>query len=65
LIPAASAITHNGVMAGLVPAIYVFVKPLAECKADKTWQIFVDENTGHDVILDQRRWLAAVSMKVS
>jgi pimeloyl-ACP methyl ester carboxylesterase len=35
-----------------------FDKALAECKADKTWQTFVNENTGHDIMVDQPEWLA-------
>jgi hypothetical protein len=42
-----------------------FDKALAECKADKTWQTFVNENTGHDVMIDQPEWLAGVVLKVS
>jgi pimeloyl-ACP methyl ester carboxylesterase len=41
-----------------------FDKALAECKADKTWQTFVNESTGHDVMVDQPRWLAEVLVRV-
>jgi hypothetical protein len=42
-----------------------FDKALAECKADKTWQTYVNDNTGHDVMIDQPDWLAEVLLKVS
>jgi pimeloyl-ACP methyl ester carboxylesterase len=42
-----------------------FDKALAECKADKTWQTFVNENTGHDVMIDQPAWLADLLLTVS
>jgi pimeloyl-ACP methyl ester carboxylesterase len=42
-----------------------FDKALAECKADKTWQTFVNESTGHDVMVDQPEWLAEVLVRVS
>jgi hypothetical protein len=42
-----------------------FDKALAECKADPTWQTFVNDDTGHDVMIDQPRWLADVLLKVS
>lgn len=42
-----------------------FDKALAECKADKTWQTFVNETSGHDVMIDQPEWLADVLLKVS
>jgi pimeloyl-ACP methyl ester carboxylesterase len=42
-----------------------FDKALAECKADKTWQTFVNETSGHDVMVDQPEWLADVLLKVS
>jgi pimeloyl-ACP methyl ester carboxylesterase len=42
-----------------------FDEALAECKADKTWQTFVNETTGHDVMIDQPEWLADVLLKVS
>jgi pimeloyl-ACP methyl ester carboxylesterase len=42
-----------------------FDRALAECKADPTWQTFVNENTGHDVMIDQAEWLADLLLKVS
>jgi pimeloyl-ACP methyl ester carboxylesterase len=42
-----------------------FDKALAECRADKTWQTFVNEASGHDVMVDQPEWLADVLLKVS
>jgi thioesterase domain-containing protein len=42
-----------------------FDKALAECKADKTWQTFINETSGHDVMIDQPEWLADVLLKVS
>jgi pimeloyl-ACP methyl ester carboxylesterase len=42
-----------------------FDKALAECKADKTWQTFVNETSGHDVMIDQPEWLADVLLEVS
>ena len=42
-----------------------FDKALAECKADKSWQTFVNETSGHDVMVDQPEWLADVLMKVA
>jgi len=42
-----------------------FDRALAECKADPGWQTFVNENTGHDVMIDQAEWLADLLIKVS
>jgi len=42
-----------------------FDKALAECTADKTWQIFVNDNSGHDVMIDQPDWLADLLLRVS
>jgi pimeloyl-ACP methyl ester carboxylesterase len=42
-----------------------FDKALAECKADKTWQTFVNETSGHDVMIDQPEWLTDILLKVS
>ena len=42
-----------------------FDKALAECKADGSWQIFVNDTSGHDVMIDQPEWLADVLLKVS
>ena len=42
-----------------------FDKALAECKADTTWQTFVNDDTGHDVMIDQPQWLTNLLLKVS
>ena len=42
-----------------------FDKALAECRANPSWQTFVNENTGHDVMIDQPEWLADMILKVS
>lgn len=42
-----------------------FDKALAECRADATWKTFVNETSGHDVMIDQPEWLADVILKVS
>ena len=42
-----------------------FDKALAECKADTTWQTFVNDDAGHDVMVDQPQWLADTLLQVS
>jgi pimeloyl-ACP methyl ester carboxylesterase len=42
-----------------------FDKALAECKADPTWRTFMNENTGHDVMVDQPQWLADILLQVA
>jgi pimeloyl-ACP methyl ester carboxylesterase len=42
-----------------------FDKALAECKADSSWKTFVNENTGHDIMVDQPQWLADILLQVS
>jgi pimeloyl-ACP methyl ester carboxylesterase len=42
-----------------------FDKALAECKADASWQTFINDTSGHDVMIDQPQWLADVLLKVS
>jgi len=42
-----------------------FDRALAECRADKTWQTFVAEDSGHDVMIDRPEWLADILLKVS
>jgi pimeloyl-ACP methyl ester carboxylesterase len=42
-----------------------FDKALAECKADKSWTTFVNENTGHDIMIDQPEWLADTILRAS
>ena len=42
-----------------------FDKALGECQADKTWQTFVNANSGHDVMIDQPEWLAGLLLRVS
>lgn len=40
-------------------------RALAECKADASWQTFVNTTTGHDVMVDQPEWLADILLKAS
>jgi pimeloyl-ACP methyl ester carboxylesterase len=42
-----------------------FDKALAECRADKSWQTFVNDTSGHDVMIDQPQWLADILLKVA
>jgi pimeloyl-ACP methyl ester carboxylesterase len=42
-----------------------FDKALADCRAENGWQTFVNDNTGHDVMIDQPGWLADLLLKVS
>jgi hypothetical protein len=42
-----------------------FDRALAECKADPAWLTFVNEDTGHDVMIDQAGWLADLLLMVS
>ena len=42
-----------------------FDKALAECKADASWKTIVNDNTGHDVMVDQPQWLADVILQNS
>ncbi|MGN6571090.1 MAG: alpha/beta fold hydrolase [Pseudolabrys sp.] len=42
-----------------------FDRALAECRADKTWQTFVVEDSGHDVMIDKPEWLADTLIKAS
>jgi pimeloyl-ACP methyl ester carboxylesterase len=42
-----------------------FDKALADCKAGGGWQTFVNDNSGHDVMIDQPAWLADLLLKVS
>ena len=42
-----------------------FDKALAECKAGGGWQTFINDNSGHDVMIDQPAWLANLLLKVS
>jgi hypothetical protein len=42
-----------------------FDKALAECKADSTWHTFIDDSSGHDVMIDQPEWLADLLPKAS
>jgi pimeloyl-ACP methyl ester carboxylesterase len=42
-----------------------FDKALADCEIDKTWQTFVNENAGHDVMIDQPEWLTDILLSVS
>ncbi|HEY7244969.1 MAG TPA: alpha/beta hydrolase family protein [Xanthobacteraceae bacterium] len=42
-----------------------FDRALAECKSDRSWQTLVNDNSGHDVMIDQPEWLADLLLKVS
>jgi hypothetical protein len=42
-----------------------FDKALADCKAGGGWQTFINDNSGHDVMIDQPAWLANLLLKVS
>ena len=42
-----------------------FDRALADCKADNGWQTYVNDTTGHDVMIDQPEWLADVLLKAS
>ncbi|MDB5643351.1 MAG: esterase [Hyphomicrobiales bacterium] len=42
-----------------------FDRALAECRANASWQTFVNETTGHDIMIDQPEWLADLILKVS
>jgi pimeloyl-ACP methyl ester carboxylesterase len=42
-----------------------FDKALADCKADGTWKTFVNEDSGHDVMVDQPEWLANILLQVA
>ena len=42
-----------------------FDRALAECKADASWKTIVNENTGHDVMVDQPQWLADIILQVA
>lgn len=42
-----------------------FDKAYESCKADKSWQTHIVENSGHDVMVDQPEWLADLLIKVS
>lgn len=72
--PAFSAISLTGKLETIARKTYIrapkypqaaFDKALAECKADATWQTFVNDTTGHDVMVDQPQWLADLLMKVA
>jgi len=42
-----------------------FDKALNDCMNDKTWQTVINEDTGHDVMIDQPEWLAEQLIKAS
>jgi pimeloyl-ACP methyl ester carboxylesterase len=42
-----------------------FDRALAECRADKTWQTFVNDSSGHDIMIDEPAWLADILLKAS
>ena len=42
-----------------------FDKALAQCKADKSWQTYEPDNTGHDIMVDAPDWLTEILIKHS
>lgn len=40
-------------------------RAFAECKADNTWQTFVQNDSGHDVMIDQPEWLADILLNAA
>jgi pimeloyl-ACP methyl ester carboxylesterase len=42
-----------------------FDHALATCQADTSWQTFINDSSGHDVMIDQPQWLADVILKES
>ena len=40
-------------------------RALAECRENRNWQTFVQSESGHDVMIDQPRWLADLLIKAS
>ncbi len=40
-------------------------RALAECKADSTWQTFVQAESGHDLMIDQPGWVADLLIRMS
>jgi pimeloyl-ACP methyl ester carboxylesterase len=42
-----------------------FDRALAECQADQSWQTFINDKSGHDVMIDQPEWVADLIMKVA
>ena len=40
-------------------------RALAECRADKSWQTYVQSDSGHDVMIDQPQWLADLLLQSS
>ena len=42
-----------------------FDRALAQCKADPGRQTYVNETSGHAVMIDQPEWLAELLLKVS
>ncbi|HEX9073422.1 MAG TPA: alpha/beta hydrolase family protein [Pseudolabrys sp.] len=72
--PAMQAIKLTGKREAIAKKTYIrvpkfphaaFDKALAGCKADHGWQTFVNDTTGHDVMIDQPAWLADLLLKVS
>jgi pimeloyl-ACP methyl ester carboxylesterase len=72
--PAMQAIKLTGKREAIAKKTYIrapkypqaaFDKALAECTASGGWQTFVNDNTGHDVMIDQPAWLADLLLKAS
>jgi len=42
-----------------------FDRALAECRADATWRTFVNETSGHDIMIDEPQWLADILLDAS
>ena len=42
-----------------------FDRALAQCKSDSTWQTFVNDKSGHDVMIDDSEWVAQLILKVA
>jgi hypothetical protein len=42
-----------------------FDKALARCQADPAWKTIINDTSGHDVMIDQPKWLADVLLQAS
>jgi pimeloyl-ACP methyl ester carboxylesterase len=72
--PAMQAIKLTGKRDAIAKKTYIrapkypqaaFDKALAECTAGGGWQTLINDNTGHDVMIDQPAWLADLLLKES
>ena len=43
----------------------IFMRALAECKADTTWKTFETTAAGHDVMVDAPEWLVDILLRES